>query len=77
MDHGIHTQQPQKKFESEKSSKNKNTKKAKQRQYYSGRRSVREHVKKMEVEDKVGLTQLKIINMFFVKKGAEPWFRPS
>ncbi|VFQ68774.1 unnamed protein product [Cuscuta campestris] len=33
---------------SERSSKNRNTEKAKQRQYYGGRRSVREHVKKME-----------------------------
>ncbi|VFQ61893.1 unnamed protein product [Cuscuta campestris] len=63
---------PEFRVKSEKSNKNRNTEKAKQRQYYGGRRSVREHVKKREMEDKVVPTQLKIINRLFVKKGAEP-----
>ncbi|VFQ95949.1 unnamed protein product [Cuscuta campestris] len=57
---------------SEKTRRNKKSEKAKQRQYYGGRRSVREHVKKMEMEDKVVPTQLEIINRLFLKKRAEP-----
>ncbi|VFQ70397.1 unnamed protein product [Cuscuta campestris] len=57
---------------SERSSKNRNTEKAKQRQYYGGHRSVSEHIKKMEEEDKVVPNQLKVINRFFVKKGSQP-----
>ncbi|VFQ90842.1 unnamed protein product, partial [Cuscuta campestris] len=49
-----------------------NTEKAKQRQYYGGRRSVSEHIKKMEQEDKVVPNQLKVINRLFVKKGSQP-----